>query len=102
MNLAVVQSIYTPIGKGKLNSVMSHPKKRELRKTKVIAKKTVDKIASLIECNRKVTRDYLFEHSGNSKSTSEMAIKTLFASGKIRKERNKMLPNHPVIYIWND
>ena len=102
MNLSIVQGIYTPIGKSKFNSLMRHPKKKERRKTKVIAAQTVDKISKLIERNKKVTRDYLFENSGNSKSTSEMAIRILFEKGTIRKERNKMLPNHPVIYVWND
>ena len=102
MNLSIVQGIYTPIGKNKFDSLERTPKQNLRSATKVIAKKTVDKIANLIERNKKVTREYLFEHSGNSKSTSEMAIKVLFASGTIRKEKNRMLPNNPVVYVWNN
>ena len=72
------------------------------KNTKVVSEATIDAISKLIKTNRKVTRDYLFKFSGKSKTTSEAAVRIIFERGLIRKEKNKMLPNNPVVYVWNN
>jgi len=100
MNLSEVRAIYKPISKATFEALVRKPKVYK-KSTKVVAQKTVDKIAKLIKTNRKVTRDYLFQFSGQSKTTSEAAIRIIFEKGLIRKEKNRMLPNNPVVYVWN-
>jgi predicted HTH transcriptional regulator len=101
MNLSTVRNIYNPVGKVKFNELMRHDRVYK-RTPKSIAKKTVDKVAKLIKTNRKVTREYLFKHLELSKTTTEAAVRVIFESGLIRKEKNKMLPNNPVVYVWNN
>ena len=101
MDLSTVRNIYNPVGKARFKA-MCKPTTDKARKRKSIAESTVNMVAKLIKTNRKVTRDYLFTHLDLSKTTAEAAVRVIFERGLIRKERNKMLPNHPVVYVWDN
>ena len=87
MNLSTVRNIYNPIGKSKFNSLVRNPAVYK-RTPKSIAKKTVDKVAKLIQTNRKVTREYLFKHLELSKTTTEAAVRVIFESGLLPHQKN--------------
>ena len=101
MNLSTVRNIYTPIGKNKFDSLVRNEVTSPYKKqTKLVSRETLDSIANIIKEKCQVSRLYLLEISGQSKTTTEIAIRVMFESGLIRKDRNRALNNHPTTYVW--
>lgn len=99
MRLSTVRGIYKEVGKEKFRSICK-PKVEIKNKKAPLAPNTLNKISKMIKTNRKVSRAYLLEHSGFGRTTTELALKTLFDKFLVKKEKNYSLPNNPAVYVW--
>jgi DNA-binding transcriptional ArsR family regulator len=97
MNLSGIKSIYADVGKDRCDSLFFNKPKCQV--TRHIRESSIQIIANLIKCHKKITRKYLLVKSGMSRTTVEYAIKVLSDRRVITKVRDTEMIGHPISYL---